>query len=96
VSIKDEELLSEDTCSSNASCKSLFREAFFLQKEFAAAEQPFGWSDVSQKPNEGNVVIMRKLSNRNQHHLSLLRSLRTSQVHLVHLLHKLQTTTWRT
>ena len=72
--------MSDDYDSSNDSCKTFAREAIFLQNEFAAAEQPFGWSDLSQKSNECNVIIMRKLSSHNQHHLSLLRSLRASQV----------------
>ena len=78
--VADDEFEAEDCSSSNLSCKSFARETNFLRNELAAAEQPFGWSDLSQKSSECNVIIMRKFSSRNQHHLSLLRSLRASQV----------------
>jgi hypothetical protein len=65
---------------STFSCKSVIREEKFLQKEFAAAVQPYGWSDVSRKANECNVITMRRFSRRNQFHFSLLRALRAVQV----------------
>ena len=85
VTIASEESLSEDGGSTNFSCNSSTRETRFLQKQLAAAAMPFGWSDISQKPQEMNCIIMRKLCSRNQYHLSLLRSLRASQVWLLHI-----------
>ena len=73
--------MDEGTGGYNSSCNSFAREARFLQKEFKNAEQPFGWSDISRKTADCNVITMRRFSGRNQYHLSLLRSLRASQVH---------------
>ena len=81
VNIMDEFLMPEHFGSSNLSCNSFANEKRFLQKEFAAAEQPYGWSDVSRKTNEYNVITLRRFSSHNQYHLSMLRALRAVQVH---------------
>ena len=83
MTVTDEETVSEDGTSTNFSCDSCTRETRFLQKQLAAAALPYGWSDISHKPQEMNCIIMRKLSSRNQFHLSLLRSLRASQVRML-------------
>jgi hypothetical protein len=80
----EEDCLEEGARGCNFSCNSLAREARFLQKEFKDAEEPFGWSDVSRKTADCNVITMRRFSGRNQYHLSLLKSLRASQVSLFH------------
>ncbi len=70
----------DDSGDTSFSCSSFVREAKYLQKEFATAEQPYGWSDVSRKKDDYNVIIVRRFSSRNQYHLSLLRALRAVQV----------------
>jgi hypothetical protein len=79
ISMLDEDPAPEDD-GCGLSCSSSISELTFLRSELRAAKQTCGWSDVSRKVNECNVITLRKFCARNQHHFSLLRALRAAQV----------------